>query len=123
MEIVFELLIQIIAELLAEFGIRGTKNALGLEKPKNPFLSTFGYLILASIGAGISLLIFPNHHLDKIEYRILNLVLTPLLIGYVMSVRGKILTQKMKDPIKLDTFAYGYLFALTFGLIRFFFAH
>ncbi len=131
MEIIFEIAIQILIELfgqiffefLAEFGIRGIGHATGIQKPKSPILACFGYVLLAGIASAISLLIFPDHYIRSYEARILNLVATPVAVGFLMSLRGKLLEKKGKSPIRLDSFAYGYLFALVFGLIRFWFGN
>ena len=131
MELIFEILLQfiieifgqVIFEILAELGIRSISNALGFEKPKNPFLAAFGYIILASISAGISLYFFSIHYVKRSELRLINLIISPLLVGGLMGVRGRFLVKKQKEPIRIDSFFYGYLFAITFALIRFFFAH
>lgn len=129
MEIIFEVIVQILIEifgqilfeLLAEFGIRSTSNALGLQKPKNPLLAAIGYILLAGLGAAISLYVFPTHFVKRAELRVMNLILTPVAVGLIMGIRGKILLKKQKEPIRIDSFFYGFLFALTFAAIRFFF--
>lgn len=129
MEIIFEVIIQILAEtigqilfeLLAEFGIRSISNALGFKKPKNPLLAAFGYIILGGVAAAISLYVFPSHFVKSANLRIVNLVLTPIAVGLFMGIRGKTLLKNHKEPIRIDSFLYGYLFALTFAAIRLFF--
>jgi hypothetical protein len=124
-EILFQFLVEfvipILVEILAELGIRSTSQALGYEKPKNPYLAAFGYLLLAGAGAGISLYVFPAHQIKHPEWRLINLLVTPVLIGGLMALRGKILLRKRRVLIRLDSFLYGYLFALTFTFVRFYF--
>ncbi len=130
MEFIFELLTQFFVEIfaqmffeiLAEIGIKSFANSFRFEKSRNPILSVIGYMLLASMGAGLSLWIFPSHLITNLSFRIMNLIFTPILIGFVMSRRGKSLRSKEKQAIRLDTFAYGYIFALTFAVIRFWFA-
>lgn len=130
MEIIFEIIFtfflelfgQILLELLAEFGIRGVSNALGIQKPRSPIMAFAGYIILAAIGGFLSLIWFENHLLRHQRYQLLNLAITPFLAGFIMKIRGDILDRNNKKAIRLDSFWYGYAFALTFALVRFFFA-
>jgi hypothetical protein len=130
MEIIFEVLLGLLLEilgqgffeLLAEFGIRSLGHSIGLKKPVNPIMATVGYLILASVCGGLSLLIFPKHLIANTNLQLLNLLVTPIILGWIMSKRRNILVLKGKTPIRLDSFAYGFTFALAFGLIRFIYA-
>lgn len=117
----FELLGQILFEALAELGIRSVSNALGIARPRNPILAIIGYILFASIGAGLSLWYHPNHFIKTVEYRTLNLFITPIFVGLIMNYRGKSLLAKEKEIIRLDTFLYGFMFAFTFAAIRLWF--
>ncbi len=122
-QFIFEIFGQLIFELLAEFGIRGVRHATNVEKPKNPALASFGYMILAAIAGGCSLFIFPSHIVKYPSLRIINLLLSPLVVGVFMSLRRKSLIKNGRAALRLDSFVYGFAFALVFGLVRFFFAH
>lgn len=117
-----EILGQAILELLAELGIRSISNALGRQKPQNPILAMIGYVLLAALGSGISLLVFKEHFLKNNNLRIANLLITPIVVGLFMKYRREKLEAKYINPIRINTFWYGFLFAFTFTLIRFFYA-
>jgi len=130
MEIIFEAIFffllelvgQVFFELFAELGLRSIGNALGFSKPKNRYLSFLGYIIIASLGAMVSILIFKEHFIKNEAMRIANLILTPIVLGIIMKYRGKKLELNNVSSIRLDSFWYGYVFALTFALVRFFYA-
>ena len=121
-EIIFNFLIEMVAqifiELTAEMGIRKIGDAFDLSKPKNPIFSLMGYIILAVCCAFISLHFFKDHFIKNESLRLLNLVITPILVGMIMNLRGKVLMKRNQNTIRLDSFWYGFSFALTFGLIR-----
>ena len=54
--------------------------------------------------------------------RVANLVVTPVFVGLLMCAMG-IWRQRRDQPLlHIDRFAYGYVFALLFVLVRFRFA-
>jgi len=126
-ELFFEILIQFLLEvgaqlgieLLAEIGIRSTSKKTGAGRPKNSLLAVFGYILLAAFCGGISMWIYPHHLIQNPTLNAASLILVPLVVGFVMGLRGKYLVRKGKLAIRLDSFSYGFLFALVFGLVRF----
>jgi hypothetical protein len=50
------------------------------------------------------------------------LVLTPLLAGGIMAVLGAWRARRGQTVLRIDRFAYGYLFALGLAVVRFWFA-
>lgn len=96
LQFIVEVLGQIVVQLLVESGIKGVSNALGFETPKKAYFAVIGYILLAFV---------------------------PILAGILMSARGRFLIKKQKEPIRIDSFVYGYLFALTFTLVRFYCGH
>ena len=115
-----ELLLQAFFELLAEMGFHGLANTL--KRPRNPALSTLGFVLWGIIAGGISLWIFPTSHIHDPALRILNLVLTPVALGLVMTLIGKIRRKKGQDLVRLDQFGYAFVFAFAMALVRFFWA-
>ncbi len=116
-EVIGEFLLQIAVEALVELGF----HSLADRKPPNPYLAAFGYAILGAAAGGISLLVFPAHLVSG-ALRLLNLLLTPVAVGLFMCAMGIWRVRKGQAALRIDRFAYGYLFALLFALIRFWFA-
>jgi hypothetical protein len=117
-EIVFELLLQVVFEAIASSGVHlfsGTKPA----KPVNPFLAGVGYFLLGAMAGGLSLWIFPGLFIAAGWMRTANLVVTPVLAGAAMAAIGRWRSKHDKEILRIDRFAYGYLFALAMALVRF----
>ena len=61
-------------------------------------------------------------HVQVIEFRLhVSLSIAPLLAGLVMSAIGSIRRGRGMPVIRLDSFAYGFIFAFGMALIRFLF--
>jgi hypothetical protein len=51
--------------------------------------------------------------------QLMNVVLTPVAAGLAMMAMGAWRRRRDQELIRLDKFAYGYLFALAMALVRF----
>lgn len=129
MEIIFELLfqfvseflLQIVFEVLAELGMHSVKEPF--KKPPNPWFAAIGYTILGTIAGALSLWIFPTLFLASENAQIAGLVLTPVVAGVAMAAFGAWRHRRNQTIIRLDKFAYGYLFALAMAVVRFAFGN
>lgn len=115
-QFVGELLLQVVAEVLFELGLR----SLGapFSKAPNPYLATIGYVLFGAIAGAMSLWAFPALFIHSSTGRIVNVVVTPLAAGALMAAIGAWRTAKGQRTILLDRFAYGFLFALVMALVR-----
>jgi hypothetical protein len=120
-ELLFELLIQLFGEVFVELGLRSI--AAPFRKDSSPWLAAVGYAFFGAVVGGLSLLAFPDHMMTDIRWRLVSLGITPLLAGACMSLLGAWRARRGQEVIRLDRFSYGYLFALCFGLVRFFFSN
>ena len=118
----FELLLQVLFEALAEFGVRALGEPFRRSREASPWLAALGYAIYGAVAGGISLWLVPVAYLTAPWARIANLVVTPLASGLVMSMMGAWRRRRGEDLIRLDRFSYGVLFALAMALVRYFFA-
>lgn len=118
-EIIFEFIIQLFAEGIAELLVRGIGIVLGDKKPTQNGLTFFAYIGLGILFGGISLAMKREHFIIDPTLRIMNLIFTPVFIGLIMSWRGKSLKKKEAKTIKLDSFTYGFIFSFTIALIRY----
>jgi len=121
MEFIFELLlefaIQFVGEVLFELGLHSM--AEPFRKPPNPWFAAIGYSIFGSIFGAISLWFMPNHMVVSIVWRWINLLLTPVAVGFCMALLGSWRSHRGQEVFRIDRFSYGYLFALCFAVVRF----
>jgi len=120
LEIFGELLLQALAEVLAEFGLQ----AMGenSQRKPHPILAAVGYACFGAILGFGSLTVLPNNLVPE-SLRLANLILTPLAVGALMAAIGAWRIRHGQPVLRIDRFAYGYLFALTLALVRFKFAN
>lgn len=125
MEVVFEalfqflgeLLLQLVFEVLAELGFRSVKEVF--RKPANPWLAAIGYALLGAAAGWLSLLVMPTLLLAGETARVAGLFATPLVAGALMAALGAWRLRRDQAIVRLDRFAYGYLFALAMAGVRF----
>lgn len=118
-----ELLLQAGGELIAELIGRSVKEPFRRPKPIHPWLAAIGYGIFGAVAGGISLWVLPSLFISTEWLRIVNLIATPLVAGLMMERLGTWREMKDQETIRLDTFAYGFVFALSMALVRFTWGH
>lgn len=115
-----ELLLQVLGELLVNMGFHSLAGSV--RRKPNPWLAALGYLVFGAIAGGVSLLVFPDYLVASKNLRVANAVLSPILAGLCMAALGAWRARHGQAVLRIDKFAYGYLFALSLGLVRFWFA-
>ena len=95
----------------------------GMGKATALHLNTLGYLVFGVVAGGISLWVFPSYLMANPQWRVFNAACTPVAAGLCVAALGAWRERRGQTVLRIDKFAYGYLFALAFGLVRFWFAH
>jgi hypothetical protein len=116
-----EFLLQIVVEALVELGLHTF--AEPLRRKRSPWLAATGYAVFGAAFGGLSLLVLPSHLVVNHLGQVANLLLAPVAAGLAMAILGAWRARRGQDALRIDSFSYGYLFALTFALVRFHFAH
>jgi hypothetical protein len=119
-ELLGEFLLQALGEALLELGFHAL--AEPFRRPPNPWMAALGYALLGAIFGGLSLLVFPTHLTPMGLLRNANLILTPIAVGFCMVAMGAWRVRRGNATHRIDKFSYGYLLALSFALVRYFFA-
>ena len=122
LEIVAELVLQVAFEWLAELGFRAIRAPFLRGQEASPGWAAVGYAIFGAIAGGLSLLIFPSSFVASYAWRVVNLVVTPVLSGAAMSIFGAWRRRRGQELVRLDRFAYGMVFAFAMAVVRFVFA-
>ena len=128
MEIIFEFLfsflgefvLQVLGEVFIEVGLHSL--AEPFRKEPKPWLAAVGYMVFGAVIGGLSLLVFPHYLVASKGLRVANAALSPIAAGLSMAIMGKWRARRGQAVLRIDKFAYGYVFALAFGLVRFWFA-
>ena len=115
-----EFLIQVIGQALIELGMHSMIEPFS--KPPNPWFAAIGYALFGLILGLLSLLAFPEYLVHSGSLRIANLIITPMAVGTCMAALGAWRVRRGDNTFRIDKFAYGYLFALSIAVIRFWWA-
>ena len=94
---------------------------LGLRTARMVFRSRHS-AVAVMIAGGLSLWIFPTSPIHEPLFRQINLIVTPVALGLVMMLIGKIRLKKGQDLVRLDQFGYAFVFAFAMALVRFIWA-
>lgn len=90
--------------------------------PRDPVLAACGYLLLGLITGGLSLLFLPYRLIRHSRIPGASLILSPLITGLMMALTGKIRRRREKTVTRIESFGYGFAFALGVAAVRFFWA-
>jgi len=115
-----EFLLQLVIEGLVELGAHWFRKPA--RRRPNRWLAALAYALIGAGLGGLSLQIFPASFVHG-PWRVANLVLTPIAAGLAMCLAGHWRARRGHAVLRIDRFAYGYLFALSLALVRFSFAH
>lgn len=116
-QFVGEVLLQIVFQVLAELGLRGLRRVT--VEIVNPWVAVLFYVLLGAGLGWLSVQILPSLLLASRTAQLANLVVTPILAGLSMVALGAWRRRREQTLIRLDGFAYGYLFALSMAVIRY----
>lgn len=122
-EFLFELVFQIIAELAAE-ALRPNSSKPWVQPgtPLAHILGICGFAAVGAIVAALTLKAYPTHVISSPLLRVVNLLVSPLLVGFMAAISGAALGQSTDAGSSAGRFMRGMSFALAFSLVRFFVA-
>jgi hypothetical protein len=118
--VLLEFAVEIFGELLLELGLRSLGEPFVAREERNAVLAAIGYVLLGFLFGALSLLVFPESFVRSENFHGINLIITPVLAGLAMAGIGRLRERKGQTTIRLDSFAYGFLFAFAMALVRFF---
>jgi hypothetical protein len=120
-EFFLEFIVQIIGEVFLEVAFQKLSATPWARKALSATLAVLMYFGLGLITGWLSILIFPHSFIRSSRLHGISLIITPLMAGLTMSGIGWVRQRQGKLVIRLDTFAYGFIFAFGMALVRFLF--
>lgn len=121
LEVFLEAVIEIVGEAILVFLLTAIAEALGPSELRRPVMAGVGYLLLGGTAGGLTLIWFRFPLVHPSRFPGISLIISPILTGSLMALLGSILRRYNKPTVKLETFAYGFLFAFGMTLVRFLF--
>lgn len=117
-EALFELLLAGICDLL----LRAVRAVFKTEELPNAWFAAFGYVLLGLLVGGLSLIWFPLRLTRRSRIPGASLIASPLMTGLMMSWTRSFLRWRNKRVSRIESFGYGFAFALGVALVRFLWA-
>lgn len=138
MEFLFEIIFQILGwvfgavlEVLAEVVLGVVIEAIGellghllrpliprRDRPLHPLIVQGFHVACGALAGALSLQIVPTLFIEASWLRVANLIVTPVLAGFAMERMGTWRRSRGQQPVQLDTFLNGALFAFAMAMVR-----
>ena len=127
MDFLFELLVQLVIEVIGqllveglfELGLESLTHPFRTEQESSPIFAAIGHLLMGAGAGAISLVVLPHRVVPHSPLPGLSLVLSPLANGVVMHAIGRRWNDYPNDRPALFSFRAGVLFAFAMALVRF----
>jgi len=117
-EALFELLFELFAEAIVSLIVRAIRSLFSSVGPLSPILAGALYLFLGGAFGALSIFFFPHPIFRPSRFHGISLLVSPLITGLVMSQVGKLLRRNDKEPVQIESFGYGFTFALGMAVVR-----
>jgi uncharacterized membrane protein YeaQ/YmgE (transglycosylase-associated protein family) len=111
-------LIQVIFQALLEIGFHVLVES-GRKFRLNQWVAVIGYLFLGVTVGFLSVKIFPSHFIKSFDGQLINMVITPIVAAGAMTLLGAWWKRRGNSAVRMDSFVYAYVFALSMSLVRF----
>jgi hypothetical protein len=120
-ELFGEVLFEIVGEALLDLAQRVMAEVFETSRSIRPEFASLGYALLGVLAGGLSVLIFPHPLVRPSKIHGISLLVSPLVTGLVMFLIGSMLRRQGKKVVQIESFGYGFAFALGMALMRYFF--
>lgn len=122
LEPLLEALFEFLAAAFVDVILRSLGELFAPPETQNSLLATIGHAVFGLALGGMSLIFFPHRlaHVSKIHGA--SLIISPVITGALLSWTGALLRKREKNPIQIESFGYGFVFAFGISLVRFLFA-
>ena len=120
-EVIFEALFEFALEAAFDLIFRAIAEVFEISELTNPLLACVGYVLLGGATGGVSLLLYPHPLFHPSRVHGISLLVSPILTGLAMWQVGSLLRTKNKKVIRIESFWYGFTFAVGMAFVRFYF--
>jgi LytS/YehU family sensor histidine kinase len=111
MEAAFAELAGLLARLVRRFRVSVRRG--------NPVVATVVFTFVGVALGFLSAFIFPHPLVRPSRFHGISLLISPVLTGLVMALIGRAWRRRGRTPVRIESFGYGFTFALAMALVRF----
>ncbi|MGD0630688.1 MAG: hypothetical protein ABR987_15250 [Terracidiphilus sp.] len=116
-ELFFEFLFELFLEAIVGLIVRAVRSLFSNAVFSPVFAAAF-YLLLGGASGAASLLLFPHPIFHPSRFHGISLLVSPVVTGFVMSQIGTVLRRNGRESVRIESFGYGFAFALGFAVVR-----
>src|SRR5262249_32910786 len=121
LEVFVEVGLELGGEAIFDVLGRAILGAFGPSESRHPVLAFIGYFLLGCSAGGFSVILFRHPLVRPSRFHGLSIVVSPLATGLIMSLVGAALRRRNITVTRIESFAYGFAFALGMAVVRFHF--
>jgi hypothetical protein len=114
-----EVLFEFVGEVVIDLVSRVIDQGFETSRAPNPVRRFLGYGFLGSVAGGLSLFLLPHPLIHPSRFHGISLLISPIVTGVVMSFIGSTLRRHGKTVVPIESFWYGFAFALGMALVRY----
>ena len=119
-EVLFEAFIEIVCEGLTSLLTRRISKLFKSISDVNPIATTFALGMLGALVGFLSVVVYPHPLVHPSRLHGVSVIASPLITGFVMAQLGRLLRNHGRKVVPIESFGYGFMFALAMALVRFF---
>ncbi len=119
-EVLFEVIFEIAGVGLASLLMRATSKLFNTISELNPIATTFVLGALGLLVGSLSVVAYPHPLVPPSRFHGVSVIVSPLITGFAMSQLGRLLRNHGRKVMPIETFGYGFVFAFSMALVRFF---
>jgi hypothetical protein len=117
-ELLLEVFFQVVLEAAAALVMRFIRTLVQGTHALSPSMAIAAYFLAGIACGGVSVLVFPHHLIHPSRIHGISLLISPLVTGFVMSLVGAVRRRRGKETVRIESFGYGFTFALGMAVIR-----
>jgi hypothetical protein len=118
-ELVAEILLEAAFAELAGILFRAFRLFRVKVKRANSALATVTFGLVGVSFGFLSVWLFPHHLFRPTRVHGISLLVSPILTGLLMAQIGRSVRRWGRQPVRIESFGYGFTFALAMALVRF----
>jgi hypothetical protein len=117
-EVFLNALLEISAGAFVALISRATRRLSSAVFGSNRFLAPMVFALLGIAAGFLSVLIFPHRLVHPSRFHGISLLISPIITGLVMSQVGRAVRRRGQESVEIESFGYGFTFALAMAIVR-----
>jgi hypothetical protein len=119
-EILAEALLEILLGLVAALLSRAIRKFFVTSRRFRRVPTTLAFAVVGIAAGFLSMSVFPQPLVHPSRFHGVSLLISPVITGLAMAFIGHIAQKRGRESVQIESFGYGFVFALAIAVVRFF---